>query len=251
MAASSYVGRGFGHVASAAAPSLQLPPPPNTTRGTATAPLPPTWSSFTTAPPPPPLPSDEFPASINDMYRAARGSTMPSRVAADQRSQAASSRRSSAHGSSPPSTPRSSAASSSRHHRSAHDSRRVRAASAYETRSRSDEPRKGVAKEEADDEESFYDYRYIWATGVGLLFVASLYFYWLFTYHCGVVENEETNMTMQYAIDQATRGRLAADVKASVTSVTSGTAAAAATAVGAVAEAGVVEPGEGGEVEGA
>jgi hypothetical protein len=55
------------------------------------------------------------------------------------------------------------------------------------------------------DDEPFYDYRYIWGTGVMLMLVSAVYFYWLAVYDCNHTENEVTNMTMQYAIDQVMR----------------------------------------------
>lgn len=56
--------------------------------------------------------------------------------------------------------------------------------------------------ENDDEEEAFYDYRYVWATGFFLLVITFVYFYWQNTYECCVFENDVTNMTMQYAIDQ-------------------------------------------------
>lgn len=68
-------------------------------------------------------------------------------------------------------------------------------------------------EEEEDEEESYYDYRYVWATGFFLLIITFVYFYWQSTYECCVLENDVTNMTMQYAIDQFSVSRVSNELK--------------------------------------
>lgn len=67
--------------------------------------------------------------------------------------------------------------------------------------------------EDSDDEESvvtssdpFVDSRLIWTFGIVLALVTALYFYWL-SLECCVAENEEANLTMQYAIDKSEKHR--------------------------------------------
>lgn len=212
--ASSYVGRGFGNVAATAVvPSLPL-----YGGGAMTA----TLDSSVPAPQPVSLPplfpvrgretTDDFPTSINDMYRRRQHEAED-----DDRRSEASSRRSS----------RSSGSRSRSSDRDEDDDRSDHRyhSSSYDTRKDADD------EEEVEAEASFYDYRYLWATGLFLLLVAGLYFYWLHTYDCCATENEETNMTMQYAIDQFTRVRLAAGVSPSA--VPSGEAEPGETAEGA------------------
>lgn len=85
---------------------------------------------------------------------------------------------------------------------------RYRHSKSYEpSSSEEDDNHNRTKRLEEDDQESFYDYRFIWATGFFLMAVAAAYFYWISTWDCCTAENEETNMTMQYAIDQFTRSK--------------------------------------------
>lgn len=95
----------------------------------------------------------------------------------------------------------------SEHHRSESSSS---SSSSSDSDSRKKRSERYVSKpvEDGDVESSSYwsefDYKFVWATGFGLLLIASLYFYWL-SVECEVPECEETTMTMQYAIDQHTK----------------------------------------------
>lgn len=191
--ASSYVGRGFGHVNAAAA----VAPSNSTVQAPARMTLPPLFDVAV----PPRETTDDFPTSINDMYRRQQ----QPRESEDHRDRRSES---------------SSRSSHSRHsHRSSGSERddddedepdRRRHSSSYD-RYEEDEPTPRKTRE-TEPEEAFYDDRYLWATGFFLLLVAVVYFYWLNVYDCCAGENEETNMTMQYAIDQFTRKRLAVGV---------------------------------------
>lgn len=59
-----------------------------------------------------------------------------------------------------------------------------------------------VAVEKSED---FMDYRLLWVFGLVLILVSFLYFYWL-SIECDIPENDETNLTMQYALDKALNG---------------------------------------------
>lgn len=84
---------------------------------------------------------------------------------------------------------------------------RYRHSKSYEPSSSSSDENHVRAKRRDEEDQEFYDYRFIWATGFFLMAVAAAYFYWITTWDCCTVENEETNMTMQYAIDQFTRSK--------------------------------------------
>lgn len=209
--ASSYVGRGFGHVnaAEAAGTVAVAPPPPLPAPSRLT--LPPL---FPVAPPVRET-TEDFPTSINDMYRRQQQQQQPSsprdRDDRDRRSEASS--RSSSH---------------SRHSRRSSGSddededRRYHSRSydRYDEEEDEDDPRSRRSQAPPEAEEAFYDYRYLWATGFFLLLVAAVYFYWLNVYECCAPENEETNMTMQYAIDQFTRQRFGAGESVATVAVT-------------------------------
>ena len=60
------------------------------------------------------------------------------------------------------------------------------------------------------DNESYFEPVYIWSAGVLIAVVAALYFYWL-SCECDVYVNEEANLTMQYAIDNAMSKQKAMD----------------------------------------
>lgn len=53
-----------------------------------------------------------------------------------------------------------------------------------------------------DDGDSFFDYRLGWAFGFFLMAIALIYFYYD-SVACCITENEETNLTMQYAIEKS------------------------------------------------
>lgn len=84
---------------------------------------------------------------------------------------------------------------------------RYRHSKSYEPSSSSEDDNPNRTKRRDEEDQEFYDYRFIWATGFFLMAVAAAYFYWITTWDCCTVENEETNMTMQYAIDQFTRSK--------------------------------------------
>jgi hypothetical protein len=52
-----------------------------------------------------------------------------------------------------------------------------------------------------EKDSDFMDYRLVWFLGFFLLLISFLYFYWL-SVECNVPENDETNLTMQYALEK-------------------------------------------------
>ena len=63
-----------------------------------------------------------------------------------------------------------------------------------------------VANKRRPSSEEFSNSAVLWGFGLTLIVVASLYFYWL-SIECVVPENEETNITIQYAIDKSEKMR--------------------------------------------
>jgi len=60
--------------------------------------------------------------------------------------------------------------------------------------------RSSSKKEKETDE--FVDYNLIWAFGIISLLLTGFYVYWVTSLQCAVTENDETNLTMQYALDR-------------------------------------------------
>jgi hypothetical protein len=71
-------------------------------------------------------------------------------------------------------------------------------------RERSDKNHRGdtqVIEGSKDDQSDYLDYRFFWLLGLLLLLVSAAYYYWS-TIECNISENDETNLTIQYALEK-------------------------------------------------